>query len=321
MTSSTSSELEDTGSSRSRDHARMSLEHTSNARARRRRGIVLPADLSDSPARAASRHNLVHLHHGAYVAATQPLTVEVLLASVRETTRGRRVAVMTEGALWLHGVSSAPTTLELGVPVGGSFRVRPPLTTRRVSDSVLDGSRTLKGVQVVALEVAVIQVAANRPKADVRELIEDAVRGRHTTLARLRARCRRGFKGSARVRGICDELAGGSMDADVRRLKAALETRGVTGLEVEVRFTSDDGTSAYADLFHRATSTAFEVDGLVEHSRRARFRADRRRDRWMVGQRHVVTMRIDVLEAREDLDALADELAAYLLGGRLPRSA
>ena len=111
------------------------------------------------------------------------------------------------------------------------------------------------------------------------------------------------------------------MDADVRRLKAALEQRGVDGLETEVRFTNRDGASAYADLFHRATLTAFEVDGLVEHSRRARFRADRRRDRWMHHEHHVSTLRIDVLEIREDLDALADELAECVLAPPRRRTA
>ena len=281
----------------------------------------MASDLGDHPARAASRHNLVPLHHGLHVAATQPLTVGLLLASVRETTRDRQVVVMSEGALWLHGATDPPTTLELGAPLGSSFRVRLPLRTRRVADSVLDGSRVLEGCQVVALEVAVMQVAASWPAKRLRELVEDLVRGRRTTLARLRARCRRGVKGSARVRAVCDELAGGSMDADVRRLKVALEARGVVGLETEVRFTSEAGASAYGDLFHRATRTAFEVDGLVEHSQRERFRADRRRDRWMIREHAVTTLRIDVMEIREDLNSLADELAALVLEPRLPRSA
>lgn len=299
----------------------MPLDDETNAKARRRRGVLLAEDLGTHPGRTAARLNLVPLHHDALVAATQPLTPPTLLASVRETTRNRRVVLLGEAALWLHGVCEAPAAIVLGVPLGSSFAVRPPLTTRRVADSVLEGSRTLQGCQVVSLEIAVLQVAAERSASDVRGLVEDLVRSRRTTLVRLRARCRRGIKGSARVRAVCDELTEGSMDADVRRLKRALEERGVTGLESEVRFTNEAGASAYADLFHRATRTAFEVDGLVDHTRRERFRADRRRDRWMVKEHRVTTLRVDVLEIREDLDALADELAPFVLDPRVPRSA
>ena len=291
----------------------MPMDDETNQRAKRRRGLVAAAELSDSPRRAAARHNLIALHHGLFVAATQPLTLAVLLASVRETTRDRTVVVMGEGALWLYKAAEAPRVLSLGVPLGSSFSAPPPLQVRRVTSAVLDGRRTLDGCQVVALEMAVIQVAAQWPRPQVRELVEELVRSRRTTLARLRARCQRGIKGSARVRAACDDLAGGSMDADVRRLMAALEERGVYGLETEVRFTNQDGASAYADLFHRATLTAFEVDGLVTHSRRTRFRADRRRDRWMHREHGVVTLRIDVLEIREDLDSLADELVSCVL--------
>jgi hypothetical protein len=220
---------------------------------------------------------------------------------------------MGDAALWLHGVGPRPAQLVLGVPLGTKLSVRGDVRTRRVVRAVLDGKRVLNGVPVVAVEIAVIQVAAGSCDAEVRELVEQLVRERRTTLARLRAHCRRGLKGSARVRRICDELAGGSMDLDVRRLKAALEQRGVVGLETEVRFTSAAGASAYADLLHRPTMTVFEVDGLVEHTRRATFRSDRRRDRWMHREHAVTTLRIDVMEIREDLEALADELVWFVL--------
>jgi hypothetical protein len=126
------------------------MEPKKNARARRRHGVVHADDLRDSPARAAERNNLVQLHHGLYVAATQPITSDLLLSSVRESSKGRRVVVMGAAALWLHGVTAAPSALEIGVPLGSSFRVTPPIRSRRVAESVLEGARTLKGCQVVA---------------------------------------------------------------------------------------------------------------------------------------------------------------------------
>jgi hypothetical protein len=103
------------------------------------------------------------------------------------------------------------------------------------------------------------------------------------------------------------------MDADVRRLQRALESLGVTGLEPETQFTNAQGTTAYADLLHRPTMTVIEVDGMVAHLVRERFRADRRRDRWMRREHGATTLRVDVLEVREDVEALAAELAWFLL--------
>ncbi|MDP9184024.1 MAG: hypothetical protein M3P04_14775, partial [Actinomycetota bacterium] len=257
---------------------------------------------------------------GAFVAKSQPVDTGVQLCAVRalvaDLGRHKQWAVMGAAALWLHDAGQRPVELLLGVPLGHKLSVKGAVRTRRVVPAVLEGSRPLKGVPVVALEMAVIQVAATRSEKEIRELVESLERERRTTLARLRARGRRGLSGSARVRRVCDELAGGSMDADVRRLKAALETRGVTGLETEVRFTNTQGASAYADLLHREKMTVFEVDGLVEHTRRERFRADRRRDRWMRREHAASTLRIDVTEIREDLEALADELAWFVLPAR-----
>ena len=288
------------------------MDEKTAAKARARKGVVVGAELGGHPGRTAARSSLRPVRPGAYVAETQPLDVPVLLAAVKLTAGDRLWVVMGAGALWLYGFRACPDQLVLGVPLGHKLAVVSEVTVRRVADAVLTGHRPRGGCRVVALEIAVIQVAAKRPAAEVRQLVEELVRGRHTTLARLRARCRKGLSGSARVRAVCDELAGGSMDADVRRLKAALEARGVEGLEPEVRFTNAAGASAYADLLHRPTVTVIEVDGFVEHTRRERFRADRRRDRWLRAQHGVLTLRVDVLEIREDLDALVDDLVWFL---------
>lgn len=281
--------------------------------ARGRRGVVLAQDLGTHPRRAAVRAGLVQVHPGAFVAETQPIDVPMLLAAVRSTRGDRNWVVMGAAALWLHGVARCPDSLLLGVPLGHKLDAAPPVLVRRVAASVLRASRPLRGVDVVALEVAVIQVARTAGHDEVRDLVEDLVRSRRTTLTRLRARCRRGFGGSTRVRAVCDELAGGSMDADVRRLQRALESLGVTGLEPETQFTNAQGTTAYADLLHRPTMTVIEVDGMVAHLVRERFRADRRRDRWMRREHGATTLRVDVLEVREDVEALAAELAWFLL--------
>jgi hypothetical protein len=144
------------------------------------------------------------------------------------------------------------------------------------------------------------------------ELLEPLLRERRTTIVRLRARCRRGLDGSAAVRRAIDELTGGSVDAAVRKLRKALEARGVTGLRAEVRFVSATGASCYGDLLHEASATLVEVDGFLTHTLRQRFRADRRRDRWMRRDHAVTTVRVDAAEVWEDVEALADELVLLL---------
>lgn len=76
----------------------------------------------------------------------------------------------------------------------------------------------------------------------------------------------------------------------------------------------------YGDLLHEASLTLVEVDGFLSHTERERFRADRRRDRWMRREHGVSTVRVDVAEVWEDLDALADELV-LLLNAAVPAAA
>jgi hypothetical protein len=284
--------------------------------ARARAGVVLSSELGAHPGRSAAKSDLVPVHPGAWVAGTQPVDAWVRMRAVAAVVGDREWAAMDEAALWLYGCADKPVRVAVGVPLGHKLAAHDGVEVRRVVPWVLQGARVLKGIKVVALEIAVVQAAARLAHSEVRELVENVVRDRRTTLARLRARRRRGLKGSARIGQVCDELAGGSMDADVRRLKVALEARGVTGLRTEVHFESEAGGSAYGDLFHDASLTLFEVDGFVTHALREVFRSDRRRDRWMHRLHRVVTHRIDVLEIREDLEGLADELAPELLAAQ-----
>ena len=290
------------------------------ARARAAQGVVPSADLGPRPARAAARHGLVPLQPRVRVACTQPITPEVLVAAVAQSVTGP-YALVGPTALWWHGVAPAPDVVHVGVPHGTRFRALPPLRVHRLAPSVLRGRRTVRGVEVVALEVAVLQSCAGTPAAEARRLLEVVLRERRTTVPRLRARCRRGLAGSAAVRAGIDELAGTSLDAAVRRLAAALALRGVHGLRTEVRFVSAGGASAYADLLDEASRTVIEVDGYLSHVERQRFLADRRRDRWLLAQHELHTVRVDVQETLDGLDALADELAALLLSRRSVRLA
>lgn len=289
------------------------MDESVRAAARDNYGIVGRADLGSSSGRAARRARLREVQPGAFLAHTQPYDVATQLASLQVSHPDGDWFVMTDAALWLYGIADLPARLEIGTPLTSELAVRAPVRCRRVAASVLQGARTLQACRVVALEVAVIQWAEGKAVRDVVAALERLVRERRTTIARLRGRLRRGFAGSAVVRRAIGVLAGGSLEQDVRRLAAALRARGVTGLEVEVWFQNAAGASAYADLLDRRTMTVIEVDAASDHLERQRFRADRRRDRWLLREHGVRTLRVDVTEIREDLTSIADELAAFLL--------
>lgn len=276
--------------------------------ARDRSGVVPAEALGAHPGRAAVRNGLQLLLPRAYLAATQPVAPRAVVDAITATVRVRH-AFRGWTALWLYGaVAEPPQRVEVCVPHSTRLDLGPVAGVKRVAPAVLLGARQVRGHSVVALEMAVVQAAAGLPGPDVLALLERLLRERRTTIPRLRGTCRRGLAGSAAVRAALDELVGGSLDAAVRQLRRALERRGVTGLEVEVRFVSSDGASCYADLLHRPTMTALEMDG-PSHLERQRFRADRRRDRWMHAEHGVLTVRIDV---SEDVEAVADEVVLIL---------
>lgn len=291
------------------------MDDNTLALAKGRHGVVTADDLGTDAARKAKSRGLTSVQPKTFLANTQPYGVAAQLASLQAAFPDGGWHVMGHAALWLHGLQPCPDRLEVGIPLSRQLAIRRPVRCRRVADSVLRRTRLVRGVSVVALEVAIIQACERRPLAEVVRLVEEAARARRTTVVRLRAACRRGFAGSAVVRSACDELVGGSMDKAVRLLKEALERRGVSGLQVEVRFENGVGGSAYGDLVHAETDTVIELDGFLTHSLRLRFRADRRRDRWLLGQHRIRTLRFDVQEVFEDVEAVADELLGFLLPG------
>jgi hypothetical protein len=290
------------------------VDDVSLSRARSARGTVTAEELGPMAGRRARSAGLVLLQPRVYVARTQPVDGPTLVEAVRRSVRCP-YAFLGEVALWRHGVAPAPRPgqVVVGVPLTAELALMPPVRVRRVSENTLSRVRTRGACPVVDLEVAVLQVCARQSVAAARDRLEPLLRERRTTAVRLRERCGRGLEGSAVVRCALDELAGGSLDAAVRLLRRALEHRGVPDLACEVRFESRAGARCYGDLWAAGARTLVEVDGFLTHAVRERFRADRRRDRWVAAEHDVRTLRVDAQEVWDDVDALADELAPLLL--------
>lgn len=287
------------------------LAHMDHERARQRGGIVLREDFSvNNVTRSAARAGLAPLQPGAWLASTTPVTVPLLVRGIA-TALDREHAFLGQTALWLYGVGGPPEVVRVGVLHTRRLTLWSPVQTSRVSRFVLAGSRVRSGCRVVRFEMAVVQACGEG--VDALALLETVLRERRTTVSRLRATQRQGLQGSAVMGSYLRELRGGACERQVRELIAALERRGVRGLRPEARFVSRSGASCYADALHEPSSTALEVDGFVSHTDRVRFRADRRRDRWLAREYGVHTFRIDAAEIDEDVEAVADELAPELL--------
>lgn len=288
------------------------------AQARLHEGLLSNAQLGGHPARSARRAGLVPVQPRIWIAATQPVGAREQVAAVHTSARGP-YALLDLSALWKFDLAAEPEVVRIGVRHGTRLRAHPPTQVRRIAPHLLEGRRVLDGMSVVALEVALVQAAALLEADALVGLFERVLRERRTTIPRVRARCCRGVTGSAATRRVLDELVGVSLDGAVRILCAQLAARGVTGLRTEVRFVNAEGCSAYADVLDEASRTVLEIDGFLSHIERQRFRADRRRDRWMHAEHEIVTLRIDAAEIADDLASVADELAQFLLQRRRSR--
>ncbi len=286
--------------------------------ARERGGIVRSDDLRTHPSREARRHSLVPVQKQVWAAATQPMAVPQILASVAarlETIEGDW-AFSGRTALWLQGVASEPCVVTASVLRTHRLDVLPPATRDRVRPDVLANRLTRNGHPVVRLEIGVVQALAGPVDEQGVRLVEDVLRQRRTTADRLRSAQARGRSGSARLGMVLALLGAGDLEIRQRRLRAALEREGVRDLQPEVHVVSRDGASAYLDLLHRPSRRAVEVDGAATHGTRAQQQVDRRRDRWVLRDHGIETLRVTVGEIDQGLTRTARELAEML---RLPR--
>lgn len=275
-----------------------------------RQGLLLAAEARLLP--AGQRRALVAVQPGVLVAATQPLDLATAVAAVERSAP--RVVLAGQTALWAYGVLAAadPPVVDVAVPDTQQLVLLPPARVRRLAPSLLTGARHVDGHRVVSLETAVVQAAERLPTATLLAVVEEVLRQRLTTVARLRAGCRRGVAGSAALRRLLSGMDDGAVDRAPRVLRRALEAVGVDGLESEVLLRSAEGAAAYVDLLHRRSRHAVEVDGWLTHSRPERFLADRRRDRWLRREHGLTTVRVAAVEVEHRLDAVVAELVALL---------
>ena len=216
-------------------------------------------------------------------------------------------------ALWLYGHGPVPVRVEAGVPYAVEPVDLPGVRVRRVAPSTLRRPVSRSGHPLVGFEVAVVQAAAGLAAEDVHRLVDAVLLDRRTTSTRLLASCRRGLRGSAGVRQALGARSQDGADARQRLLVRALRAAGVH-LRTEVRLESAAGAVAYLDGLHEPSRRALEVDGASTHGTAEQQLVDRRRDRWVLHEHGIETVRVAVREVDAGLDALVAELVPMFPG-------
>jgi hypothetical protein len=271
---------------------------------RRRSGLILPDELGRLS--AGERRGIVAVQPRVFVAQTQPVDTATLVAAVDLSVSGHAFAGLT--ALWIYGVVAPHPGVDVAIADSRQLVLLPPAQVRRLAPSLWRGLRHVNDRPVVALETAAVQSAETLAPDDLLAAVEHVLRHRLTTHDRLLRACRRGVKGSAALRHTLDVVVDGDLEHLKREMRRALEAAGVVGLQSEVPVRSSTGATAYLDLVHRATGNAFELDGWLTHADRARFVADRQRDRWVRREHGITTTRVAADEARRSMPDVVEEL-------------
>jgi very-short-patch-repair endonuclease len=226
---------------------------------------------------------------------------------------GQPAALTGQWAAAALGLDRAPAAgqPQLAIPANRFRRVVSGLEIRRVA--VADWSSWTvswrRGLPFAPLPVVLRDLAREVPHDVVRDVVQHALRRRLLTVQELTGALRRGAGGSARLRGVLEELAPGYQVHWERLLHRALARRGVAMTpQVEVR--APDGRVGYLDLGREDLRFGVEIDGFLNHMER--FAADRRRMRMLAVEMGWTIAPYAVEEIRAGLDRIADEIARFV---------
>src|SRR3954470_5837992 len=164
------------------------------------------------------------------------------------------------------------------------------------------------GLPLTPPAVTVRDVAADLRHAEVRDVVQHALRRRRMSFEQLTATLGRGIRGSAALRAVLEEIGPGYQVKWERMLHRALLGRGVR-MEPQTKVVAPDGRTAYLDLGIEALRFGVEIDGFLNHM--ARFAADRRRTRLLAVELEWTIAQYAVEELAASMDRVVAEIVAY----------
>lgn len=187
----------------------------------------------------------------------------------------------------------------------------PGVEVHLTAPAALAQRRPLEGGYVLAVPDVVLGCAELLDRDDVVTVVERALRLRRTTVPVLRAACRRGRHGSARLRDVLDELTADGVDRWARVLRRALTARGVASTP-QLWLRDTRGRAHPADLGIDGTCWVAEVDDVETHGSPEAQARDRELDRWAWRELGIRVFRTTPRELRVGAGQVADDLVAVV---------
>jgi len=166
-----------------------------------------------------------------------------------------------------------------------------------------------RGLPLTPIPLTIRDIGADVNRDVLRDVVQHALRRRQVGFDALMRTLGRGRPGSALLRKILEEVGPGFQVKWERMVHRAVLKRGVR-LTPQTLVEAPDGRSAYLDLGIEALRFGVEIDGFLNHM--ARFAADRRRARLLALELGWTIAPYAVEELAADLDAAAQEIAAYV---------
>lgn len=243
----------------------------------------------------------------AVVASMSPATAErALWVSLAEV--GLPAAVSGVAALWLYGVPvELPDRVEVLVP---RARRRPRVPARRVVARELARSRTVRGLPVVSVPVAVRRAGAELPFAALVDVVEHVLRLRLTTQEQLRRALGHGLVGAAALREALTATSVDSHSLWERRLAAMLRAAGLPRPRRQALVGREP--AYWVDFLFEPWQVAVEVDGFAVHAQPAAFTYGLRRSRRLRLRHGLDVLAYAPVEIRDHGAAVVAEIAAAL---------
>lgn len=242
------------------------------------------------------------------MAATTPITPR-LQAWAGVLAVGPPIALAGRFAASCVGLERAPAFVEPEFAVPGNRTGRyPGVKLHRIKPELWRVERRY-GLPVPPTALIIRQVAAGAHERIVLEVAQHALRRRQVTVDQLIRQLGRGHHGAANLRRVLEALGPGYQAVWERRLHRAVLKLGVR-LTPQVEVKAPDGRKAFLDLGDEEIKFGVEVDGFLNHM--ARFAADRRRARVLAMECEWTIAPYAVEELVADLQAAAQEIAAYV---------
>jgi very-short-patch-repair endonuclease len=251
-----------------------------------------------------------HGRHTLVVASGATTPERGLWAAVTEV--GEPCAVSASAALWLYDVPAAAVPECPEVLVARHRRPRRVAGARvqRVVPRELARARSVRGLPVASVPVAVRRAAAELQPATLADVVEHVLRMRLSTREQLRRALGHGLVGAGRLRAALEVTSPESHSRWERRLAALIRDAGLPRPRRQARV--GDAPGYWVDFLFDPWGIGVEVDGFALHAQPETFAYGLRRTRRLRVRHGIEVLAYAPVEIRDHGAEVVAEIAALL---------